>query len=170
MRQDKFKREIYDQKVSSDIFAEQIEKRSDWIGCVPDTIFKKVLPNLQTWQIAPRENHLIGMAFGASLAGKNPTVLIQNSGLGLCLDALLGTFCLYKKGLLMIISNRGILSWEEPQHKDWGKCTESILSAAKIEIVRFDEEGEEGIERASISAFEKNKVVALVVQRGNLDE
>ena len=26
MRQDKFKREIYDQKVSSDIFAEQIEK------------------------------------------------------------------------------------------------------------------------------------------------
>ena len=70
----------------------------------------------------------------------------------------------------MIISNRGILSWEEPQHKDWGKCTESILSAAKIEIVRFDEEGEEGFERASISAFEKNKIVALVVQRGNLDE
>ena len=170
MRQDKFKREIYDQKVSSDIFAERIEKRSDWIGCVPDTIFKRVLPNLQTWQIAPRENHLIGMAFGASLAGKNPTVLIQNSGLGLCLDALFGTFCLYKKGLLMIISNRGILSWEEPQHKDWGKSTESIISAAKIEIVRFDEEGEEGLERASISAFEKNKIVALVVQRGNLDE
>ena len=32
MRQDKFKREIYDQKVSCDIFAEQIEKNLIGLG------------------------------------------------------------------------------------------------------------------------------------------
>ena len=170
MRQDKLNRELFDLKASSDVFAQELDNACNWVGCVPDTIFKQVLPKLKSWHLAPRENHLIGMAFGAGLAGQRPVVLIQNSGLGLCLDALFGTFCLYNQGLLMIVSNRGVLEWEEIQHQDWGKCTESLLLASKIKMIYFDEEGVEGLERAAKIAFENNQVVALMMQRGNLDE
>ena len=70
----------------------------------------------------------------------------------------------------MIVSNRGVLEWEEIQHQDWGKCTESLLLASKIKMIYFDEEGVEGLKRAAKIAFENNQVVALMMQRGNLDE
>jgi len=170
MRLDEKNRELFDLKASSDIFVQELERTSDWVGCVPDSVFKKVLPKLRHWHLAPRENHLIGMAFGAILAGQRPAVLIQNSGIGQCLDALLGTFCLYNQGLLLVISNRGILPWEEIQHQDWGGITESLLSISKIKFISFDDEGIDGLNRAAKMAFENNEVVALTIQRGNLDE
>ena len=170
MRYDSVGREIFDRKAKSSDFVNELEKFGDWFGCVPDTIFKKVLPELEKWFLAPRENHLIGMAFGARLAMKKPVVLIQNSGLGLSLDAILGTFGLYNRGLLMIVSNRGILDWEEVQHKDWGDITESLLSASNISMIDFNEEGIAGIQKAAEIAFVKQRVVALIMQRGNLDE
>jgi sulfopyruvate decarboxylase subunit alpha len=170
MRLDKLNRELFDLKASSDVFAQELDNFSNWVGCIPDSIYKQVLPKLKCWHLAPRENHLIGMAFGAKLGGHKPVVLIQNSGLGLCLDALLGTFCLYNQGLLLIVSNRGILPWEEIQHQDWGRVTEPLLSAIKIKMVYFDLEGIDGLKRAAKMAFENNEVVALIMQRGNLDE
>jgi sulfopyruvate decarboxylase subunit alpha len=170
MRLDKRNRELFDLKASSEIFVQEIESNCNWFGCVPDSVFKQILPKLKHWHLAPRENHLIGMAFGATLAGHKPAVLIQNSGIGQCLDALLGTFCLYNQGLLLVVSNRGVLPWEEVQHQDWGDITESLLSISKIKIVSFDEEGIAGLDRAAKMAFENNEVVALTLQRGNLDE
>ena len=41
---------------------------------------------------------------------------------------------------------------------------------AKIKMIYFDEEGVEGLKRAAKIAFENNQVVALMMQRGNLDE
>lgn len=170
MRQDNLGRELFDLKTKATDFAAVLERHCDWFSCVPDSIFKEVLPALQEWHFAPRENHAIAMAFGARLAGKKPVVLIQNSGLGLCLDALLGTFMLYRQGLLMVVSNRGVLPWEEVQHRDWGAITEPLLSAVGIHQVSFDSEGFAGLEHAVELVREENKVVALVVQRGNLDE
>ena len=170
MRLDDKNRELYDLKAETDVFVKELERNCNWFGCVPDSVFKKVLPKLQEWHLGPRENHIIGMAFGALLAGQKPAVLIQNSGIGQCLDALLGTFCLYNQGLLLVVSNRGVLPWEEIQHQDWGDITESLLTVAKIQMVSFDEEGISGLIRAAKMAFENNEVVALTIQRGNLDE
>ena len=170
MRLDEKGRDLFDLKMSSAEFTKDIESQCNWFGCVPDSVFKQVLPKLKHWHLAPRENHLIGMAFGAKLAGQKPAVLIQNSGIGLCLDALLGTFCLYNQGLLLVISNRGVLQWEEIQHQDWGDITEPLLSVSKIKSISFDEEGIDGLNRAAKMAFENNEVVALTIQRGNLDE
>ena len=72
------------------------------------------------------------MAFGAALAGRKPVILIQNSGLGLLLDALFGLNQLYKIGVLLVISNRGELSWEEIQHKLWGERCLSLLNLCQI--------------------------------------
>jgi sulfopyruvate decarboxylase TPP-binding subunit len=170
MHQDKLGRELFEQKTNAADFAAELEQHCNWITCVPDSIFKRVLPAFHEWHFAPRENHAVAMAFGARLAGKRPAVLLQNSGLGLCLDALLGTFVLYKQGLLLIVSNRGVLPWEEIQHSDWGKITNSLLQAAEIPQISFDSEGLIGLKRAIRLVQENNQVVALVMQRGNLDE
>ena len=170
MRLDNLGREFFDQKAAAASFAADLERHCNWITSVPDSVFKRVLPALNNWHFAPRENHAVAMAFGARLAGRRPAVLLQNSGIGLCLDALLGTFFLYRQGLLLVVSDRGVLSWEEIQHHDWGRITIPILAAAGIPCISFDLEGLEGLERAARMAWDKNQVVALLIQRGNLDE
>jgi sulfopyruvate decarboxylase subunit alpha len=170
MRLDNLGRELFDKKTEAVEFASNLERYCDWITAVPDSVFKRVLPALKYCHFAPRENHAVGMAFGARLAGRHPAVLLQNSGIGLCLDALLGTFFLYRQGLLLVVSNRGVLSWEEIQHHDWGRITIPLLAAANIPSISFDSEGLAGLERGAQMAREKNQVVALLMQRGNLDE
>jgi sulfopyruvate decarboxylase TPP-binding subunit len=169
MRHDAKGRDIFDQKASAGDFARALEGHCNWFSAVPDSVFRKVLPELREWHLATRENHAVGMAFGAKLGGLRPALLIQNSGLGLSIDALLGTFSLYGQGLLLVVSNRGVLSWEEIQHQDWGKVTKPLLSALGIPMISFDEDGLEGLTRAALLAKE-NKVVALIVERGNIDE
>jgi phosphonopyruvate decarboxylase len=170
MRRDDRGRELFEQKTTAIEFAAALGRRCDWISAVPDSVFRRVLPALPQWYFAPRENHAVAMAFGASLGGKRPAVLLQNSGLGLCLDALLGTFRLYGQGLLLVVSNRGVLPWEEIQHQDWGAITADLLTAAGIAQVDFDAEGLSGLERAVHRVETEKAIVALVLQRGNLDE
>jgi sulfopyruvate decarboxylase subunit alpha len=170
MRLDDLGRELFDQKSDAVVFGAELERYCNWISAVPDSIFKRVLPALKVWHFAPRENHAVAMAFGARLGGKRPAVLLQNSGIGLCLDVLLGTFFLYRQGLLLVVSDRGVLPWEEIQHRDWGRITIPVLAAAGITSISFDMEGLSGLERAAQMARDKNKVVALLIQRGNLDE
>lgn len=170
MRQDERGRELFEQQATAAEFAAALARHCDWISAVPDSVFRRVLPALPHWHFAPRENTAVAMAFGACLGGKRPAVLLQNSGLGLCLDALLGTFRLYGQGLLLVVSNRGVLPWEEIQHHDWGAITDDLLAAALIPQVDFDIEGMVGLERAVQRVETENAIVALVLQRGNLDE
>ena len=170
MQYDDKNREIFDQKADAATFAHALERHFNWFSGVPDSVFQKVLPALRHWQFAPRENSAVAMAFGARLGGLRPCVLIQNSGLGLSIDALLGTFHLYNTGLLLVVSNRGALSWEEVQHQYWGKITRRLLAAAGIPQVSFDTEGLDGIERAAALAVETNKITCLLVDRGNINE
>ena len=170
MRRDELGRKLFDQKCTATIFAATLTGHCDWISGVPDSVFRRVLPALPQWYFAPRENHAVAMAFGARLGGKRPAVLIQNSGLGLCLDALLGTFRLFGQGMLLVVSNRGVLPWEEVQHRDWGLITENLLKAACIPQIDFNQEGIEGLKRAASQAEEERIIVSLILQRGNLDE
>ena len=169
MRLDTKQRELFDLKATAEEFAACLERHCDWVTAVPDSVYRRVLPSLSIWHLAPRENHAVGMAFGARLGGKRPAILMQNSGLGLCIDALLGTFSLYGLGLLLVVSDRGVLPWEEIQHQEWGRITKKLLAAAEIETVSFDQEGLAGLDKAAVRA-EEGKVVALVIERGNIDE
>jgi sulfopyruvate decarboxylase subunit alpha len=170
MRLDAKGRQVFDRKASGSEFATALLACCDWVAAVPDSVFRGVLSAIPGWHFAPRENHAVSMAFGARLGGKRPAVLMQNSGLGLSIDALLGTFRLYQQGLLLVVSNRGVLDWEEVQHQDWGDVTLPILDAIGVEQVSFDEEGLPGLRRASDLAESRREVVALVLERGNIDE
>lgn len=170
MRDDAQGRPLYDQVCDAANFAAALNECFDFVTCVPDSIYKKVLPHLPEWQYAPRENHAVSLAFGARIAGKNVAILMQNSGLGLALDAIFGTFKLYEQGCLIVVSNRGQLPWEEVQHRHWGSITEDVLAASKIEVLRFNDVGVEGIRECARQVICESKIIVLTVQRGNLNE
>ncbi len=163
-------RKSFPQVCLSGEFSAELNHYFDWFSAVPDSVIKKVLPQLNPYFFSPRENHAVGMAFGARIAGKRPCVLMQNSGLGLAMDAILGLFVLYKQGLLLVISNRGELEWEEIQHQDWGDVTIPILEAAAITVIDFGREGLPAIKKACQLVDEENRVVVVLLHRGNLDE
>lgn len=170
MRSDAKGRELFDQRADAARFARALEEHCNWFSGVPDSVFRRALTSLRNWHFAPRENHAVGMAFGATIGGARACIVIQNSGLGMCIDALLGTFDLYRQGLLLVVANRGVLPWEEVQHRRWGQITKALLDAIGIESISFDAEGVSGIERAARGAFDGARVVSLLVERGNIDE
>ena len=170
MREDVSGRLLYNQVCDAAAFAHELNAHFEFITCVPDSIYKQVLPHLTEWELAPRENHAVSMAFGARIAGKSVAILMQNSGLGLALDSIFGTFELYGQGCLVVVSNRGQLPWEEIQHQHWGDITEDLLESSRIKVVKFHEVGLAGIGKIAQKLSKENTIIALTLQRGNLNE
>ena len=54
-----------------------------------------------------REEEGVGIAAGAALAGKRPLLLMQNSGLGNSINALMSLTGFYKLPLFLLMSHRG---------------------------------------------------------------
>ena len=163
-------REKFPHVISSKEFATELMLHANWFSGIPDSVFKKILDCLEPFYNTTRENHALAMAFGAALGRKKPAILIQNSGLGLLIDALFGLQKLYKVGTLLIISNRGELEWEEIQHQVWGEKTIELLKLCNIKIFDLQKEGISCISKAAQIAFDENKIVSIIVHRGNIDE
>ena len=170
MRLDEKNREIYPLVCNNEDLVSKIQTRFNWFSSVADSCFKGIIPKLSPHYFSSRENHMVAMAFGARLGGKYPLILMQNSGLGLSLDALLGTFELYKLGCVIFISNRGELDWEEVQHSDWGNVTIPLINAMGYNILDFQDLGLDAIDIAYGMSIVKNKIVFVLVHRGNLNE
>jgi sulfopyruvate decarboxylase subunit alpha len=81
---------------------------------------------------AVREDVAVGLASGAYLAGRWPVVLMQNSGLGYCLNALTSLNLIYRIPILMIIGYRGYLGQDAPEHWVMGRHGESLLRQIEI--------------------------------------
>ena len=128
MRLDEKGRKLNAFVCNSELFATELEKYCDFFTGVPDSVFNLTQQYLTDYKFSSRENHAVGLAFGSVLGNKKPCVLIQNSGLGLAIDSLLGLFKLYNQGVLIIVSNRGELDWEEIQHQDWGDVTLKLIN------------------------------------------
>ena len=165
-------RELYPQICTGAEFAAELNRRATLSTGVPDSVIRQVLPHLNHYQAVPGEEHAIAIAFGARAGHGCPAVLMQNSGLGRALDALLGLQRLYETGLVAVVSNRGELAWEEPQHQDWGSLTQPLLDLLEVEVVDFGEEGLAGLHRCFDLAYggEVERIAVLLVHRGNIDE
>lgn len=161
---------IFRPLLTSTELIESLESSFDWFSGVPDSDFAQTIDGLSNWCFATRENHAVGMAFGASLGGRRPALLMQNSGLGLSLDAIAGTFLLYEMPLTILVSNRGKLESEEPQHRHWGAVTASLLTTFGIKVFPLSELGSVAIQRAASWARETSGVTAVLFERGNISD
>lgn len=113
---------------------------------------------------ATREDSAIGMAFGARLAGKTPMVLMQNSGLGVSVNAIASLSTMYDVPALLVISWRGEGGNDAPEHLMMGEIMLPILDLMKIPHRRLTKEPmRPQVEWARDTMLATKKPVALIV-------
>ena len=99
----------------------------DFFVGVPDSLLSGFLSNITSSGIphmtAANEAHAIGIAFGATLAGKKPVVYMQNSGLGNAINPLTSLCIPADIKPLLIIGHRHTL----PQHRVMGEVDVELL-------------------------------------------
>ena len=96
-----------------------------------------------------REEEGVGLCAGAWMGGRRPALLMQNSGLGNCINALASLDFLYEIPLLMIISHRGGEGEPMVGQVPMGRLTAKLLDS--MEIPRFSPsptDAEETVARA----------------------
>ena len=81
---------------------------------------------------ATREEEGVGICAGAWMGGRRPALLMQNSGLGNCINALASLDMLYGIPLLMIISHRGGRAESIIGQVPMGRLTVPLLEAMGI--------------------------------------
>src|SRR5207245_3137836 len=74
-----------------------------------------------------REDAALGVAAGAYLAGRLPVVVMQNSGLGVSLNALGSLHLLYRMPCLLLVTWRGYRGEDAPEHLVMGEVLPRLL-------------------------------------------
>ena len=114
-----------------------------------------------------REEEGIGICAGAFMGGKRPALLMQNSGLGNCINALVSLDLLYDIPVLLMISHRGTAGEKIAAQIPMGTATIPLLDAIGIEYTcPNSEEGEREVAKAAMKAFNERRPVAVLL---NLD-
>jgi phosphonopyruvate decarboxylase len=118
---------------------------------------------------AVREDLAVGLASGAFLSGRWPAVLMQNSGLGYCLNALTSLNLIYRIPLLLIVGFRGYQGKDAPEHEVMGRHGEHILKEVGIPVwVPEPDRLSETITQAD-SAMRRDRIpVAVLIRPGVL--
>ena len=109
----------------------------DFFTGVPCTILSDIIRCVSenpefTYIPATKEDEAIGIAAGAYIGGKKSVVLMQNSGLGVSINALTSLALLYKIPMLLIISWRGYQGNDTPEHLLMGRYMLDFLKTMKI--------------------------------------
>jgi sulfopyruvate decarboxylase alpha subunit len=118
---------------------------------------------------APREDLAVGMASGAYLAGQWPCVLMQNSGIGYCLNGLTSLNLIYNIPLLLIVGWRGYEGKDAPEHLVMGAHCKELLEEVGIPVfVPATEDMAETIGKADAAMRASRKPVAVLIRPGVL--
>jgi phosphonopyruvate decarboxylase len=109
----------------------------DFFCGVPCSLLKGLVSLLEKdeaarYVSATREDSALGMAAGAFFGGKRPMVLMQNSGLGVSVNALASLHTLYEIPVLLVISWRGEDRSDAPEHWMMGEIMHPVLDQMKI--------------------------------------
>jgi sulfopyruvate decarboxylase alpha subunit len=107
----------------------------DFFTGVPCSLVAPVLAELERRGIyhgETREDAALGVAAGAYLAGRLPTVVMQNSGLGVSLNALGSLHLLYEMPCLLVVTWRGFAGRDAPEHLVMGEALPRLLDVFAI--------------------------------------
>ena len=109
----------------------------DFVTGVPCSMISSLIATLETHPRLPyvpavREDVAVGLAAGAWLAGRRPLVLMQNSGLGTSLNALVSLSLLYRLPALLLVTWRGHRGTDAPEHLLMGEISPSLLEMIRI--------------------------------------
>src|SRR5207253_4412683 len=107
----------------------------DFFAGVPCSLVKTLLTELDRRGLylgETREDAALGVAAGAYLAGRQPVVIMQNSGLGVSLNALGSLHLLYRLPCLLVVTWRGYEGRDAPEHLAMGEVLPRVLEVFGI--------------------------------------
>ena len=142
----------------------------DFFVGVPCSLVKTLLAELGRRELylgETREDAALGVAAGAYLAGRLPVVVMQNSGLGVSLNALGSLHLLYRIPCLLLVTWRGFDGKDAPEHLVMGEILPRVLEVFGIPFrAPVADEIETSIDWAAATLRETRRPVALVVRPG----
>lgn len=102
----------------------------DFFAGVPCSLVGGVIAEMErrgAYHGETREDAALGTAAGAWMAGRLPVVIMQNSGLGVSLNALGSLHLLYEMPCLLLITWRGFQGKDAPEHLVMGDVLPRLL-------------------------------------------
>lgn len=132
---------------SEKLYAKLKEQRLDFFVSVPCKLLNDLIKLIENdseviYTPVTREEEGIGILAGSFLAGKRPAIVMQNSGIGNCINAICSLLNYYKIPLVFIISYRGTKGEPIDAQKPMGGATKALLEAANVksyEISKLEE-------------------------------
>ncbi|WP_206502812.1 phosphonopyruvate decarboxylase [Streptomyces chrestomyceticus] len=121
---------------------------------------------------ATSEGEAVALASGAWLAGRQPVVMCQNSGLGNMVNPLTSLSHPFRIPLLLVCTWRGRPGvQDEPQHEVMGRVTHDLLTTIGISHRPFpdrSEEIEDSLEEAGKLMSTTELPTALIMEKGTV--
>jgi sulfopyruvate decarboxylase subunit alpha len=110
-----------------------------------------------------REEEGVGILAGSFLAGKKPSIVMQNSGFGNCINAICSLLNYYKLPIVFIISHRGTSGEKIEAQKPMGHATKDLLKAVNIEFYEIQEAQQLHLLESGIKkAYDRQRSVAFL--------
>lgn len=113
-----------------------------------------------------REEEGIGICAGAYMGGKKTAILMQNSGLGNCINGLKSLYELYEFPLIMIISHRGTKGESISGQIPMGKSTPKLLESMEFSYFKpkKSEEANEIVKNSWKLSCKEKKPVSILLE------
>ena len=147
----------------------------DFFTGVPCSLLKGVIRRFDEepewgYVSAVREDSAIGIAAGAYMAGRKPAVFMQNSGLGVCMNALVSLNEIYEIPALVVVSWRGKDGKDAPEHIVMGRIMKSYFDQIELPWRVLSPDSIEADVATLSQEIETRRVPgALIVPKGILD-
>jgi sulfopyruvate decarboxylase alpha subunit len=112
-----------------------LEAGFDFFVGVPCSLVGTVIAELERrglYRGGTREDAALGVAAGAYLGGRLPVVIMQNSGLGVSLNALASLHLLYRIPCLLLVTWRGYAGRDAPEHLLMGERLPRLLDLFEV--------------------------------------
>lgn len=120
-----------------------------------------------TYTPVTREEEGIGILAGAFLAGKRPAIVMQNSGIGNCINAICSLLNYYKLPIVLIVSHRGGEREKIDAQKPMGEAAKALLVSAKVLFYEIPTVGTLPLLKQGISeAYAQERSVAFLLPPG----
>ncbi len=156
-------------------FVDLLKKRGfNFFTGVPCSLLKGAVSILEKeppdrYVSAIREDAALGFAAGAWLGGRKPAIFIQNSGLGVSVNALASLHLLYKIPCLIVVSWRGFEGKDAPEHLITGATMTKLLDLLKLPYEVLDPATMAEQVAAVTAHIDHRSPAAIVVKPGILE-
>ena len=163
--------------LSSKIFVDKLRGNGfDFFTGVPCSLLSGLIAELEAipeigYIPSVREDAGVGLCAGAFMGGKQPVLLMQNSGFGYSLNAFTSLNLIYKIPVLVIMSWRGCGGNDAPEHIIMGEINEPLLKTSGMEYSVLDENNADQVLSTALEKINNEKVpYTLLVKKGLFDE